>query len=86
MVVTELEHYVVFPAALQSGTDLLATRHAVVRWALQAGVRAQEHYVNGEYRVSLSRPRDYTQFVLQWSGPADYWIVGQHLLTGRPLI
>ena len=86
MVVTELEHYVVFPSAMRSGADLLKARHTVIQWAQQAGVGIQEHYVADEYRVSLARPRDYTQFVLQWTGPADYWIVGQHLLTGEPLI
>jgi hypothetical protein len=86
MVVTELEHYVVFPAARRSGADLLVTRHAVIQWAVTAGITIQEHYVADEYRVSLARPRDYTQFVLQWTGPADYWIVGRQLLTGEPLI
>ena len=85
MVVTELEHYVVFPGAMRSGTSLLQARHSVVQWAQQAGVRAEEHYVNGEYRVSLARPRDYTQFVLQWTGP-DFFLVGRHWLTGEPLI
>ena len=85
MVITELEHYVVFPGAMNSGMSLLLVRHAVVRWALQAGVRINEHYIDGEYRVSLARPVDYTQFVLQWDGP-DFFLVGRHLLTGEPLI
>jgi hypothetical protein len=85
MVITELEHYLVFPGAMTSGVSLLLARHAVVQWAVQAGVRINEHYINSEYRVSLARPVDYTQFVLQWEG-ADFFLVGRHLLTGEPLI
>jgi hypothetical protein len=85
MVISELEHYVVFPGAMLSGTSLLRARHSVIQWAQRARIGFDEHYINGEYRVSLTRPCDYTQFVLQWDGP-DFFLVGRHRLTGEPLI
>jgi hypothetical protein len=84
MTVTELEHYLVFPGAQNSGRDLLLLRHALLTWSAQSGIAVAEHLVMNEYRASLPRPADYTQFVLQWSG-RRYFVVGRHLLTGEPL-
>ena len=84
MTVTELEHYMVFPGSQRSGGDLLLLRHALITWSEQSGIAVNEHVVNNEYRVSLTRPCDYTQFVLQWTG-RSFFVVGKHLLTGEPL-
>ena len=84
MTITELEHYLVFPGAQNSGADLLLLRHALLAWSEQTGIAVAEHVVMNEYRVALPRPADYTQFVLQWQG-RSFFVVGRHLLSGEPL-
>jgi hypothetical protein len=80
MVVYTQEHYLCWPKSQQSAAALLLLRYHLIQWSQRADIAIEESVINGEFRVSLPRPRHYTQFVLEWTGP-EFMLIGRGLLS-----